>query len=187
MRPLTTLAVVFLAACGGAADHFDTASDVNRVTLVEARPEPVKPSAITLSLRLDERSGTAAIGWALAPVGRLPAERAQLTLNAWDCGARGRWVQILAGKNVTFCSRERAARIENVSTDPTDCVWDSSFEAGGSGSDFTGNGALVRLDGQPLGRLRVAKSSQLERDWYAHPIAPFEVELEFLADAAPTP
>lgn len=182
MRLPTTCAVLFLAACGAPADHLDAATDVRRVTVLEAPLEPVKPVATTLRLRLDERSGTAAIGWALAPVGRLPAERAQLTLNAWDCGARGRWVQILAGKDVTFCSRAKAERVADVSTDDADCVWDSSFEAGGSGGDFTGTGVLVRLEGQRLGRLRVSKSSQLASDWYAHPIAPFEVELEFLSD-----
>ncbi len=134
------------------------------------------------SKRATSGSGTAAVGWALAPVGRLPAEAAHLALNAWDCGARGRWVQILGGKNVTFCAREKAARIEEVSTDDAECFWNDSFEAGGSGSDFTGTGVIVRVDGQRLGRLRVAKSSQLARDWYEHPIAPFEVELEFLAD-----
>ena len=182
MRVLTTLAVTFLAACGGAADQLDTATDLRRVTLLEAPPEPVKPSRTTLALRLDERSGTAAVGWALAPVGRLPAEAAHLSLNAWDCGARGRWVQILGGKDVTFCEREKATRIEDVRTDDAECFWNSSFEAGGSGSDFTGTGVIVRVDGQRLGRLRVAKSSHLASDWYAHPIAPFEVELEFLAD-----
>lgn len=180
MRLLTTLTVLFLSACGGAADAI--ASDLAPVE-VKAPVAPVQPSAVKLALRLDERTGTAAIGWALAPVGRLPAERAHLTLNAWDCGARGRWVQILGGKNVEFCSRDQATRIEDVATDDADCIWDSSFEAGGSGSAaFIGNAVLVRVDGQRLGRLRVAKSSQLAHDWYAHPIEPFEVELEFLGD-----
>lgn len=184
MRLPTTLAVMFLAGCGGAADHLDPATDLRRVTLLEVPPEPVKPLATTLALRLDERSGTSAVGWALAPVGRLPAEAAHLTLNAWDCGARGRWVQILGGKNVTFCEREKATRVEDVSTDDAECFWSSSFEAGGSGNDFTGTGVIVRVDGQRLGRLRVAKSSQLARDWYAHPIEPFEVDLEFLSETS---
>jgi len=180
MRHLTTLAVLFFSACGGAADQL--AAELAPVQL-QALVEPVRPSATKLALRLEERTGTAASGWALAPVGRLPAERAHLTLNAWDCGARGRWVQILGGKNVTFCSRGKAPRIEDVSTDDADCLWDSSFEAGGSGNTgFTGNAVLVRVDGQRLGRLRVAKSSQLAHDWFEHPIEPFEVELEFLSD-----
>lgn len=182
MRLPTTLALMLLAACGGAVDHLDVATDLRRVTVLEAPPEPVKPLTTMLALRLDERSGTAAVGWALAPVGRLPANAAHLSLNAWDCGARGRWVQILGGKNVTFCEREKATRIEDVSSDDADCFWNSSFEAGGSGSDFTGTGVIVRVDGQRLGRLRVSKSTQLAADWYAHPIAPFEVELEFLPD-----
>lgn len=148
-----------------------------------ALPLPLEePAPVTLALKLETRDGVSAEGWRLAPVELVSQQAAELTLHAWDCGARGRWVDIRSNGDVEFCVRRNAASVREVDGAEDGCNWFSSFEAGGSHADLVGVGVLVRRGSERLGRLRIARHSVLAERWYEQqPIAPFEVELEFLA------
>ncbi len=181
MRSL--LAVVVLTGCGG---PLETEAPVAAAIAPERQQVftqvAASPSVHTLALRLETRDGDSALGWRLDPVERVPVAQAELHLSSWDCGARGRWVEIRSASGLEFCVRPNAAVNDpNPSTDS--CFWSSSFEAGGSRGEFVGVSALVRRGDRQLGRLRVSRTTTLAQNWYAEtPIAPFEVELEYLAE-----
>ncbi|MBE2253597.1 MAG: hypothetical protein IAE78_28975 [Myxococcus sp.] len=166
-----------------------TATEDEPVQVVHTGPEtPSRPPGgpARFVLRLEARSGDSAVGFSLASLSPTPFADADLYLNAWDCGARGRWIELRSAK-VAFCSQPRADTVDAIAPDDEGCSWTSAFEAGGttggSFETFVGVSALVRRGDQRLGRLRVARATVLESTWYAvSPIAPYEVELEFLAE-----
>jgi hypothetical protein len=133
----------------------------------------------SLVLRLDARSGDSTLGWKLAPLAHVPLAEADLHLNSWDCGARGRWVQVRSSKGLEFCASTDAT---NPST--TTCFWNSSFDVGGSDTDSIKKTVWVRRGRTPVGQLKLLRTTTLAPEWYLEsPIAPFEVELQFVADA----
>lgn len=142
---------------------------------------PASPARFVL--RLDTRSGDSAMGLSLSSLTAVPRAEADLYLHAWDCGARGRWVELRSAKAVDLCWRPRSDDVNVVSTHAEACGWTSSMEAGGttrgSFETFEGVSALVRNGDGALTRLRVSRTTTLEKDWYlASPIAPYEVEVE---------
>ena len=145
----------------------------------------IEPTVSTLSLTLETRSGIAREGWRFSPLERIAEAKAELTLSSWDCGARGRWVDLRGSAGLEFCVQPKAATLQDIDTNDANCVWTSSFEAGGSRVDVTGRGVLVRRGSERLGVLRIARHSILAERWYEEdPIAPFDVELEFLSTSS---
>ena len=139
-----------------------------------AHPEQV-------TLRLETRSGTGIIGASLAPIGSAPLSQAHLTIFSFDCGARGRWVSIVGGERVTFCTRLPASSVDQISTQTDQCAWERSFPAGGSDRpDYVGTSVLVREGERLLGRLRITRHTATPREWYLTPDQPFEISLDFL-------
>ncbi len=128
-----------------------------------------------LVLRLDTRSGDSALGLTLAPLAQVHLAEADLHLHSWDCGARGRWVDVRSAKGLEFC-----ARGEEAST----CAWSSRFEVGGNLGEFVGKTVWVRRGQATLGLLRLTRTTTLAPEWYLDsPIAPFEIELEYVSTA----
>lgn len=173
--------VLVSSACGGPLETESPALAVTPERQQIFTQIAAPPSVHTLPLRLETRDGDSALGWRLDPLERVPLAHAAMHLNSWDCGARGRWVELRSAAGLEFCVRPNAASVNEMSPSTDDCLWSSSFEVGGSRGEFVGVTALVRQGDRALGRLRVSRTTTLAQDWYAQtPIAPFEVELEYL-------
>lgn len=139
------LPLVALAACGGPLEAEAPRADA------PARVETHGPLSTTLTL--ETRTGESRLGYSFATHGLVERDSADVWLTAWDCGARGRWVDLVMRDG-------------------------SRVSAGGTEEAFEGE-VEVRSGDVVLGKLSITKHSPTPRDWYeAQPIPPYEVTLE---------
>jgi hypothetical protein len=140
------LPLVALAACGGPLEAERRSVDAEAVAHVETR------SPLSATLRLETRDGDSRLGYSFATHGLVERESADVWLTAWDCGARGRWVDLVMRDG-------------------------SRVSAGGTGEAFEGE-VEVRNGDTVLGKLSITKHSPTPTDWYeAQPIPPYEVTI----------
>ena len=128
-------------------------------------PKPAQPGPERVTLTLETRQGESRLGYSFAE--RKLVEGVGIRLSAWDCGARGRWVDLI-GYGAQFCAH----------TSP-DCEWwDSVLPAGGSGGAFEGE-VWVKQGEALIGKMKVVKYTPTPFEWYEQqPTPPFEVTLE---------
>lgn len=187
MRPLL-LAVVALSACGlpneadvqneapSAADPIQAAQakPLARLTEEIARPQLGTLQAIETPpartvIRLEQRAGLSTTGLGFAPkVAIVEQASAAILVSSFDCGARGRWVDLQAGQGYSFCARSGAYPEE------ADCSWTTTIPIGGSDADGAGLAFLVRRGEEIVGRFQVVEVTPTPFEWYETE-APFDV------------
>lgn len=125
-----------------------------------------------LVLTLESRSGTSALGWSFAAGGLVPAEQADLLLSSFDCGARGRWVQLVAADG-ELCTSESEWDWANGCAD--------ELEVGGSDPVVELDALLTFVDpgGQAIDLLLQDRTAT-PFEWYEADDLSFEVALEVL-------
>jgi len=172
MRTPALLVVVTLFGCGPAPE-FEVLEPGASPGALQVRP-PVK----RMTFRLEERTGTAPMGWSFSLGRPVPAAEADLTLFAFDCGARGRWVQ-LASRNARLCPRGPAWNADRVTSNTEDCGWTQWLDVAGTRPEADlGDGFIVRVGGEVVGHLVLTDRTALAADWYARPVEPVEVTVE---------
>ncbi|MBL8912362.1 MAG: hypothetical protein JNM17_16845 [Archangium sp.] len=188
MRPVL-LAVVALSACGlpnESEDPGTSAADPIQAVVVKQLPrlnaEVARPQLGTLTaieatpvrtvIRLEQRSGVSTTGLGFAPkVAIVEQASAAILVSSFDCGARGRWVDLYAGEGFSFCARSGAYPEE------ASCDWANTIPIGGSDADGTGLAFLVRRGEQIVGRFQVVEVTPTPFEWYETE-APFDVVVD---------
>lgn len=137
--------------------------------------EPVKSSEPTRAvIRLEQRSGLGAAGLTFSPkVSTVPQLDAQVLVSSFDCGARGRWVDLVGGSDVTFCAKSTG----DFPAENECSTWASQLPIGGSDADGTGLRILVRRGSTVVGRLQVVSVTPTPFTWYETD-APFDVTVD---------
>lgn len=191
MRPLL-LAVVALSACGLPTEseaEANTAEPIQAVLVKQlprlnadvARPQLGTLSAIDATpfrtvIRLEQRAGLSTTGLGFASkVAIVEQASASILVFSYDCGARGRWVDLHAGEGYTFCARGGAY------PDEASCTWTNTIPIGGSDADGAGLAFLVRRGEQLVGRFQVVEVTPTPFEWYETE-APFDVVVDAYAN-----
>jgi len=121
----------------------------------------------TVTLELETRDGP-------SPEAFVSDSDLGFSLTSWDCGARGRWIQLEAG-NRHLCPVSG----DHAQTDLADCSWSREVEIGGSDSPYVlGATFLVREGDMVVGVATLVDRTELASDWYDQdPIQPYQVQL----------
>lgn len=125
-------------------------------------------------LRLETRDGRATEGWSLSEGSLVEAEDADLLLSSWDCGARGRWVQLEA-QGVDLC---HAAPDGGVDVDH--CR--SSLQVGGSDPEVPLDGEFFVVTPTEVARVVLVDRTDTPFEWYLEEDLSFEVLLHVELD-----
>jgi len=121
-------------------------------------------------LTLETRDGSSATGWSFAEGALVEAERADLVLMSWDCGARGRWVQ-LRSDHVDLCTVQGEGMV---------CT--RNLEIGGSDPTVEIDDVIVmRLEDGTEYEVVLVDRTDTPFDWYEADDLGFEVTLMGLA------
>lgn len=128
-------------------------------------------------IRLVQRAGLSTTGLRFSPrIATVDASEAAILISSSDCGARGRWVDLVAGAGFSFCARNGAY------PDAADCTWSTTIPIGGSDANGTGLAFLVRQAERVVGRFQVVDVTPTPFEWYETE-APFDVTVDaFTAD-----
>lgn len=130
-------------------------------------PAQMAPQPERVALQLETREGNSRLGYSFAAKALVGGDDADLLLNAFDCGARGRWVNLI-GNDVRFC-RTAAQSTESC---------DDRVSVGGTDGAFEGE-LFVKRGEQLLGKLTLVDHSPTPQGWYEQsPLPAFDVTLE---------
>jgi hypothetical protein len=150
------VALLSLAACGLPAE----------TSQPEPPAPPQQPGPERVTLTLETRDGMGRTGYSLAERRLVETGLADLVISSSDCGARGRWVVLVARGGAQLCT--------------ADGLCSSELSAGGSDGAFEGEAQLKKGE-QTLGTVKLVQYSPTPRDWYEQqPIPPFEVTVELV-------
>ena len=137
--------------------------------LPASAPDSAAPKAERVALQLETRDGDSRLGYSFAANAQVDSHAADLLLNAFDCGARGRWVN-LVGNDVRLChTAEQSSET---------CAHHVSV--GGSDGAFEGQ-IFVKRGEQLLGKVTLVDHSPTPQAWYTQsPMPAFDVTLEIV-------
>lgn len=121
--------------------------------------EPAGPTVATLLL--PTRDGTSPTGWSIDARREVPEEEADLVLASWDCGARGRWVELRAPDG-QVCAAEACG---------------TSVQIGGSDPAVAVGEVFVVEVGDTRHEVQLIDRTDTPFDWYEAEDLSFEVVL----------
>ncbi|MFT3710342.1 MAG: hypothetical protein QM817_22190 [Archangium sp.] len=168
----TLLLAVLASGCGLSAESATSTNPVEAASMIE--PASAQPTRTVI--RLAQRSGRGDEGLTFSPkIATVQQSDAQVLVSSFDCGARGRWVDLVGGTDVTFCGVRTGA----FPTESECSTWASQLPIGGSDADGAGLRILVRRGETVVGRLHVLSVTPTPFTWYETD-APFDVTVDAL-------
>ena len=170
-------AEAWAAADPAGAEDLGEADDADEGDDAEAGGESGRVQAGEVRLRLETRDGRASEGWSLTEGAVVDAEEADLLLSSWDCGARGRWVQLEA-QGVDLCDATVDGEV-----DLERCA--SRLEVGGSDPEVPLGGAFFVVTPAEVVRVVLVDRTETPFEWYLEDDLSFEVLLAIEPDDAP--